>query len=483
MSNEEIHASQALCANALGVGAITFFVISAAGPLVAMAGGVPVAMLLGNGAGIPAMFLVAAVILLPFAAGFTAMSQHVKNAGGFYAFAARGLGGHAAGTTAAIAIFSYTAIQVGLYGLFGASAATLLDQQLHLQLPWWLFSFAAIAGIGLLGFRQVDLSAKILSVLVIGEYFVVLILDYAVLAQAGPNISAASFTPAVVSSGSPWIGLLMCFSAFIGFEATTIYAEEARKPEQTIPIATYVSLLLIGSFYVFSSWCMVVGVGYKRVIPILSALADPTTFLFQLTDQYVGAWLSFIMRLLFLTSIFAALLAFHNSIARYLFALGRDLLLPHTLARTHPARRSPYIASSIQSLSAFLLVLAFVLAGADPVVVLFARVSALGTLGVIALMVIASASVFMFFRHRLGGNFWRVRLFPPLSMVCLGAVLVLGCIHFDALAGESSPLVRWLPILLLAAALLGLAMADRLRRRDNADLHQESTPRIRSGTP
>ena len=45
----------ALRADALGVGAITFFVVSAAGPLVAMAAGVPVAMLLGNGAGVPAM--------------------------------------------------------------------------------------------------------------------------------------------------------------------------------------------------------------------------------------------------------------------------------------------------------------------------------------------------------------------------------------------------------------------------------------------
>ena len=71
-----------LSANMLGVGAITFFVVSAAGPLVAIAGGVPLAMLLGNGAGIPASFGIALAILLAFAAGFTAMSPYVKNAGG-----------------------------------------------------------------------------------------------------------------------------------------------------------------------------------------------------------------------------------------------------------------------------------------------------------------------------------------------------------------------------------------------------------------
>ncbi len=36
-------------------------------------------------------------------------------------------------------------------------------------------------------------------------------------------------------SGAPAIGILFCFAAFIGFEATTIYAEEAREPEKTVP--------------------------------------------------------------------------------------------------------------------------------------------------------------------------------------------------------------------------------------------------------
>jgi amino acid transporter len=35
-----------------------------------------------------------------------------------------------------------------------------------------------------------------------------------------------AFSPLTVSTGSPAIGLLLCFTAFIGFEATTIYAEE-----------------------------------------------------------------------------------------------------------------------------------------------------------------------------------------------------------------------------------------------------------------
>jgi amino acid transporter len=450
--------------DSLGVFAVTFFVVSAAGPLIAMAGGVPVSMLIGNGGGIPAMFLVAVAILLPFAAGLTAIVPHVRSAGGFYAIAGRGLGAHAAGASAAIAVLSYGLMQLSLFGLFGASAATFAAERLGLGWPWWTYSMAALLLVGWLGYRQVDLSAKVLSVLVVGEYVAVLLLDVAVLLHTPQAQYAAPFTPAVVISGSPWIGLLMCFSAFIGFEATTIYAEEARDPDRTIPVATYVSLLLIGGFYIFSSWCMVLAVGVDRLVPALAALPDPTAFLFRLADHFVGAWLAFVMHVLFLTSIFAGILAFHNSVARYLFAMGRERLLPHRVSNTHPRHRSPHVASVVQSVAAIVLVGAFALAAIDPIV-LFARVSVAGTLGIIALMAIASTAVTWFFRAR-PGNAWRIRVLPLFATIALFVVMVLTGWHFDTLAGDRSPWVRSLPALVLLAGLVGLGLAEALRRSD-----------------
>ena len=86
-------ASTDLRKGALGVGFIVFFVISAAGPLTAVAGGMPIGFLLGNGAGLPSLLLIVIAILLIFSAGYTAMARHVTHAGGFYAFIARGFGG------------------------------------------------------------------------------------------------------------------------------------------------------------------------------------------------------------------------------------------------------------------------------------------------------------------------------------------------------------------------------------------------------
>src|SRR5215469_8519875 len=171
----------------LGVGAVTFFVVSAAGPLIAIAGGYPVGMLLGDGAGIPSALLCCTAILLVFTAGYTAMARHVVTAGGFYSFAARGLGGVAGGAAALLAVVAYNAVQVGLYGMFGAVLRALLQQYAGVALPWYDYALLAVVSVAVLGYRQVDLSAKILGVLVVGEYLAVLILDAAILRRGGAN--------------------------------------------------------------------------------------------------------------------------------------------------------------------------------------------------------------------------------------------------------------------------------------------------------
>ncbi|MBC7974772.1 MAG: APC family permease, partial [Myxococcales bacterium] len=84
----------------------------------------------------------------------------------------------------------------------------------------------------------------------------------------------------------------------MGFEATTIYSEEARDPDRTIPLATYASVLLIGCFYSLSVWTVVNGVGIDRLLSELQNLPDPTALLFELSSRYAGDGLSTAMRIL-----------------------------------------------------------------------------------------------------------------------------------------------------------------------------------------
>jgi len=462
-----VNSSTELKRGALGVGFIIFFVISAASPLSVIAGGFPIGIMLGNGAGTPALLLLALAVLLAFSVGYTTMARHVTNAGGFYAFTSRGLGGLAGGAAGVLAMFAYNILQVGLYGMFGGVVSGTMESVYGLVLPWWSYSLMAMVSIAILGYRKIDLSARVLSVVVIAEYLAILTLDIAILKTGGDSgVNLDSFTRQHVLSGTPSIGLLFCFAAFIGFEATTIYGEEAKNPHRTIPIATYSSVLLIGGFYALSVWSMVVGVGTDKIVPMLQALQDPTTFIYGMSDHFVGPYLTQIIRVLFMVSIYAGLLAFHNAAARYFYAIGRDGLLHSLLGTTHRVHQSPHMGSALQSLIAAVVVLIFAAMDADPILQLFAWFSNLATLCVILLMAMTSVSVCVYFhRHpELNVGLWRGRILPIFSSLALLMVLILAVVHFDVLTGASQLLSYALCAVIPAALLGGIFLAARLRK-------------------
>lgn len=82
-----------------------------------------------------------------------------------------------------VAILAYNAMQIGILGLLGAAASGTFAG-IGISLPWWAWSYIAIAIVAVLGYRQLDLSAKILMVLVALEYLIVVIIDLAIAGRA-----------------------------------------------------------------------------------------------------------------------------------------------------------------------------------------------------------------------------------------------------------------------------------------------------------
>ena len=119
-------------------------------------------MLFGNGAGMPAVFVILTAILLLFSVGYTAMARRFVNAGAFYALVRAGLGARAGGAAGIIALLSYNAMQIALYGLFGTVASVVVAGAGGHMLPWWAFALPIALVIGTLGYRQIDLSVALL---------------------------------------------------------------------------------------------------------------------------------------------------------------------------------------------------------------------------------------------------------------------------------------------------------------------------------
>ena len=381
---------------ALGVGAIVFFVVAAAAPLTVMAGIAPLGIKIA-GVGAPVTYLMAGVVLTIFAVAFTAMSKYIHNSGAFYSYITLGLGKPVGLGAAALAVFSYNAIQIGLYGAFGYFASLTAADLAGITLPWWLWAGLGMVVVWFLGYRSIRAGALILGALLIAETGILVILATAVLWQGGAEgLNVDTFTPANMTTAGMASVLALAFGAFIGFEATAIYREEARNPDRTIPRATYVAVGFLALFYAFMAWMIVQAFG-SQTIPV--ANADPASMYFTAATDYVGVWATNVMRVLIVTSNFAALLAFHNAITRYVYALASEGVLPRRLGRVHPKYRSPYIAGVAQTILAAIVVGAFALFGADPYLQLLLWVNTPGVLGFVVLQGLAAFAVWRFFRH------------------------------------------------------------------------------------
>jgi len=443
----------------LGVGSIVFMVVAAAAPLTVIAGTVPLGVAAGNGPAFPTTFVICCVILLLFAVGFCAMSRHVPNAGAFYAYVQRGLGRAPGLGSAFLALATYTAVQLAVYGYIGAVLDGLVQHYGGPALPWWLWSLVALAVVGFLGYRNIELSSKVLGALLIAEVAIVLVFDAVVIGRGGtPEVgfSTALLDPGQVVSGSLGIAIMFAIASFIGFEATAVFRDEARDPQRTIPRATYLALLLIGTFYTLSSWAVVSAWGDAGAKE--QATADPGNMIVTTITNTLGTVGGDIANVLLMTSLFAALLSFHNVLARYFFALGNSGALPATCGRSHPRHASPHVASLTQTLSAAAFVLVFALAGMDPVTQVFAWMAGTATLGVLALMALTCAAVIVFFRRTgLDRRPWHTVVAPGLGLIGLLVCLWLTVSNFPTLIGGSPALATAIGAVLVLAFLLGAA--------------------------
>src|SRR5260370_14898209 len=100
--------SRTLARDRLGLPAVLFFVLAGVAPLTVAAGVIPTAYQTTGLTAIPAAFLVVAVILAIFAAGYVAMARRITNAGACYALVARGLGRPAGVAAALVALLPYS---------------------------------------------------------------------------------------------------------------------------------------------------------------------------------------------------------------------------------------------------------------------------------------------------------------------------------------------------------------------------------------
>ncbi|MBK0419679.1 APC family permease [Leucobacter sp. CSA1] len=374
----------------LGVPGIVLMVIAAAAPITVVAANFPIIIGVSGSVGAPLMVLAATVILLLFSVGYAWMTPRVPDAGAFYSYVHRGLGRRAGLGTAAIALLSYALLTVSMTCYLGVQAGNLIELWTGAQLPWWLISALMLLVVGLLGYRHIELSAKVLGAVLVLEVVAVLVIDLGVL-FSGRELTTRPFDPAEALSGTPGLGLLFAFLGFFGFEATAVFRNEARDPERTVPRATYIAVVSIGALYFVSSWLVIAGLGADDAVA--ASTEHPDRVVIALAGQVVAPIVADVVQVLVVTSMFACMLAFHNIVTRYLFTLGQRGVLPASLAEVHARHRAPSRSSLWVSAATSLVVLVSALAQLDPVLQIYTWYSGAGAVGVIWMMALTSFAV------------------------------------------------------------------------------------------
>jgi amino acid transporter len=306
---------QALALGRLGATAVVLLALGAIAPLAVLITAVPAAYARGGGPLVPLGFVVVALVLLLFAAGYAAMAHRAPFAAAMSTYVARGLGRPCGVGAAWVALPSYAALQLGLYGLSAVAAMPLLRGWLSMTPRWWTVAAALWAVVTVCGTLRVEITARLVGVFVIAEVGVTAGLAAVnFLDPAGGRITAGSIVadhPAGLDR--PALGLLLAAGvlAFTGFETTGTYAEESVRPRRAPGRATYAVVVCFALLLAAASWSMSVAAGPDQVADLAGARGPE--LLFDLAAARLAPWAVTQSRIVLLTGLLAALVAQHHA--------------------------------------------------------------------------------------------------------------------------------------------------------------------------
>ncbi|WP_156316474.1 APC family permease [Leucobacter japonicus] len=441
-------------------------VLAFSSPLTTVAGFIPV-LLMFSGHTAPGIYLLLTVMLLIFSVGFVRMSRSVENPGGFYAFVTAGLGKPAGLGGALLALFGYLFIGFFAPSLFAVTLQGFVVNTLGgPDIPWYFYALAIIAITTFLAYNRIDLSAKVLTVVMLLEVVVVVTFNvFAFATNAGDAGHDAGFALPWITDAGLGLALLFAVGNFFGFEATVIYREEVKNPERTIPRATYLAVIGIGIFYAVAAWAYIAFLGSDSAQA--AAEANTVNLFGDAVTGLIGKTFADIAVVLLITSILASMLSIQNIAARYSFSLAVDRVLPAALGKVHVKHKSPHLSALAVGLLWAAAIVLFTVLGVPPEN-LYPVASGSGTFSVLLLLFITSIAVFVYFvrkRRTQPESVWKTLVAPAISAVFLGLITYLAITNYSDLIEGSVVMTVIFMSFTFALFLGGIAYAVYLRRR------------------
>ena len=327
----------------------------------------------------------------------------------------------------------------------------------YLNLPAVLIAIAVTVLI-VIGIKE---SANVNSVIVVIKVAVVLI----VIIGGAAYVNSANWQPIIPPNTGHfgeygWSGVLrgagVIFFAYIGFDAVSVAAQEAKNPQRDMPIGILGSLVVCTILYILVSGVMV------GLVPYREMLGSPAPMVVAIRAAEAASGGSTLLRIMTMLVELGAIAGLSSVMVvlmmaqpRIFYSMSRDGLLPPFARKIHPRFRTPHITSIITG------VIVALAAGFTPIGALGKLVS-IGTL--LAFVIVSIGVIFLRYRRPDLHRPFKTPFVPfiPILSALVSFALMLG-LPFDTWLR----LVIWMAIGLVLYFAYGYKHSE-LRKREHA---------------
>jgi amino acid transporter len=446
----------------VGSARVIAFGVSTVAPAGSVVGGL-VILVSYAGFASPLVVVFAFVASLCCASSIAEFARRLPSAGSMYTYNSRGLGQIGGFLTGWMMIAAYALYAPAGVALTSAFASMLLTTLLHLTIAPWVLFLVIVAAVVLVACLGIAVSSSVDLLLAAGEVAVIAALAITVLVKTGPaHYSAAVFSPASSPHGQLsdiTNAMIYGISAFAGFEAAAALGEEARHSRRSIPAATIGVVIVTGIFYLLVVLAETFGTGRHGI----AGLTQQPSPLGYLTSRYWSPSVLWTIELVIVLTGLSFVIAVFNAAIRILFAMGREQVLPGSLARLS-GRQTPVIA--IGCVAVLTLVLGLPLTYADGGPHTFRYLAGAAALSILLIYLAVNIATIRAFRTEFRDRFrlWRHLLLPAAAVV-LFLLPLWGILHPRAYT-----LVNLLPFVAFGWLCLGIIAAGVLHAKRPASL-------------